>query len=178
MSTSGGVLSLDLAGTIGWAYGTLDDINPTCGCWVLPRKMIEGGRFVALENMLAGAVDTLRPSEIIVEASLSLQALARSSNIRITCQQLTLRGIAHMEAYRANIPISEVTSFDVRRDIIGVGRFKKGEAKDEVMAACRLFGWDVPDHNAADACLTWAWRTRRIRGEPPVAGRLFAQVKQ
>jgi Holliday junction resolvasome RuvABC endonuclease subunit len=177
-SLPGGVLALDLSSMVGWAYGGLDSPAPLFGCWRLPPVGGEGARYATFENELVKAMRERRPGRLVLEAALSLQALAASSNIQVTRQQLTLRGIAYAEAYRASVPICEIDSFTVRQAMIGVGRFPKGQAKIEVIRHCKGRGWNVPDDNSADACLTWAWHTTQLRGGRPVAGRLFAERVQ
>jgi Holliday junction resolvasome RuvABC endonuclease subunit len=171
----GGILALDLSGTVGWAYGAPDDAAPHFGCWHLPYVGGEGGRYAAFENVLAETIASFAPARLVLEAAMSLPALAAASTFKVVCQQLTLRGIAYSEAYRASIPISEIDSYTVRYAMLGTGHFSKGTVKREVVSYCRNRGWKVPDHNAGDACLVWAWHSTQLRGGRPVAGRLFAE---
>jgi Holliday junction resolvasome RuvABC endonuclease subunit len=171
----GGVLALDLSGTVGWAYGAIDAPDPSFGCWHLPRIGGEGARFAAFENELAAAMDRWSPSAVVLEAPLSLQALCGVSTLKVVAQQLTLRGIGYAEAWRASAPISEVSSDMVRLAMLGQSRFKKDTVKTEVVAYCHARGWKVPDHNAGDACLVWAWQCTQMRGGSPVPRRLFQQ---
>jgi hypothetical protein len=43
----------------------------------------------------------------------------------------------------------------VRQHFIGARNLKSAIAKREVFERCRRLGWQVPDHNAADAVATW-----------------------
>jgi hypothetical protein len=170
----GGVLALDLASTVGWAYGVIDAPAPLFGCWKLAWG--EGARYASFENELAAALEEHRPGEIVLEAPMRLAALCGVSTLRVVAQQLTLRGIAFAEAWRASLPPpEEISAEDVRRAMLGQSRFAKDTVKREVVAYCYARGWRVPDHNAGDACLLWAWRTTQLRGGGPVAGRLFAE---
>lgn len=173
--SAGGVLALDLASTVGWAFGHVNDLDPLYGVWRLPHFGGEGGRYVAFENELAAFIERHQPGHVILEAALSLQALAQVSTIAVTRQQLSLRAIAYMEAYRASITITEIDSRSVRLAILGVGSFAKDTVKREVVQYCRRQGWMVPDHNAGDACLTWLWHVGRMRGARPAAGPLFQE---
>jgi Holliday junction resolvasome RuvABC endonuclease subunit len=170
----GGVLALDLSSMVGWAYGQIADPTPRFGCWRLPYEGGEGARFAAFENELIEAMETLKPARLVLEAPLSLQALCGVSTLKVVAQQLTLRGIAYAEAWRASVPIGEISADAVRLAMLGQSRFAKNTVKREVIAYCRARGWRVPDHNAGDACLTWAWETTQLRGGKAVAGRLFA----
>jgi hypothetical protein len=170
----GGVLALDLSGMVGWAYGQIEDRTPAFGCWRLPHEGGEGGRYAAFEDELIAAMETLQPGRLVLEAPMPLGALCGVSTLKVVAQQLTLRGIAYAEAWRASAPISEISADAVRFAMLGQSRFAKGTVKREVLAYCKRQGWKVPDHNAGDACLTWAWETTQLRGGQAVAGRLFA----
>jgi Holliday junction resolvasome RuvABC endonuclease subunit len=174
----GGVLALDLSSNCGVAYGPIDSQRPWFACWRLPRTGGEGARYAAFENELAAAMDAMQPSHIVLEAALSLQALASVSNIAVTRQQLTLRGVAYMEGYRASVAVTEVSSDIVRYAMLGQSHFKKGTVKSEVIRYCRERGIDVWDDNAADAILTFLWHCTQLRGGRAVAGPLFAGALQ
>lgn len=171
---AGGILALDLSSYVGWAYGLTDSATPEFGVWRLPHIGGEGAKYATFENELAAFMLIRQPGSLVLEASLSLQALAGVSTIAVARQQLTLRGIAYSEAYRAAIPISEVSSDIVRLAVLGTSRFPKKQVKYEVVRYCREQGWRVPDHNSADACLVWQWQTMQLRGTRGAAGRLFA----
>lgn len=170
---SGGVLALDLSRSTGWCLGHVGQTVPAFGVWHLPSIGGEGARYAAFENVLAEAMDLWAPAAVVLEAAFSLQALANASNIAVARQQLTLRGFAYSEAWRASATISEIDSFTVRSEVLGRGRFAKETVKREVFQYCRGRGWKVPDHNAGDACLVWLWHTSRLAGLPVVAGPLF-----
>ena len=170
----GGVLALDLSSYVGWAYGLADSNAPAFGVIRLPHIGGEGAKYATFENELAAFISIHQPGSLVLEASLSLQALAGVSTIAVARQQLTLRGIAYSEAYRASIPISEVSSDIVRRDVLGTSRFAPKQVKYEVIRYCRAQGWSVPDHNAGDACCVWQWQIMQLSGTRGVAGRVFA----
>lgn len=159
----GGVLTLDLASVTGWAYGHLSDQSPRFGTWHLPHTGGEGARYAAFENELAAAMDAMQPSHVVLEAALSFQALLGVSNMRVMCQQYTLRGIAYAEAWRASCPISEVSADIVRREILGQAHWPKDQVKRAVVRYCLRLGLRVPDHNAGDAVLTWLWHVGQMR---------------
>jgi Holliday junction resolvasome RuvABC endonuclease subunit len=170
-------MTLDLSSCVGWAYGLTDSNAPRFGVWRLPHIGGEGAKYCAFENELAAAIGVLRPGSLVLEASLSLQALAGVSTIAVARQQLTLRGIAYSEAYRASIPISEVSSDIVRLAVLGTSRFAKNQVKYEVVRYCRSIGLMVPDHNAADAVLVWLWYKGQMNRTSPVAGPLFRSTR-
>lgn len=166
-------MALDLAGTVGWAYGPVSAPAPVFGCWKLPKIGGEGARYAGFENVLIEAMTRMQPGRMVLEAPLPLMA---QSQAKVAQQQYTLRGLAYAEAYRAGIAISEVSADLVRHDLLGRSRFN-GEAKKEVLHYCRQRGWVVPDHNAADACMVWAWYKGQVtrNGAPAPPGLLFAR---
>lgn len=171
--TPGGVLALDLSSSVGWAYGSATDDAPLFGVWHLPKDGGEGGRYAAFENELISFHDLAEPAYCILEAPLSFQALLGVSTMKVMQQQYGLRAFAFAESWRRSVPCSEVSSDIVRDAVLGQSRFKKGKVKAEVMAYCRERGWQVPDDNAADACMVWTWYTDRTNGTRPAAGPLF-----
>lgn len=169
----GGILALDLASVVGWAYGHLRDNAPRWGTWHLLRDEGEGARYASFENELDKAMARLRPSHMVLEATLPLAAM---NHYGAAAQAFALRGIALSEAWRARCSKSEVDVHTVRREVMGMSRVSADIAKREVLRACRERGWKVTDHNAGDACLTWEWYVMRMRGSRPVAGPLWRNV--
>lgn len=171
----GGILTLDLSSNCGWCYAALTANRPDCGVWQLPKWGTDGAKFAAFEDKLVPAMERLQPSHLIIEKSLPFQALIGHSTLDTVNQQLGLRAIAHKEAYRYSASCMEIGADDVRYALLGQTRFAKGTVKGIVLAHCRALGFDVPDHNAADACMVWLWFVGQMRGTRPVAGPLFQQ---
>jgi Holliday junction resolvasome RuvABC endonuclease subunit len=163
------ILALDLAGIVGWAFG--HERPPRFGTWHLPHMGGEGARYASAENEIYAAIVKWQPRHIVIEAHLPLAAM---NNVAAMRQAISLRAVARIEAYRASIPVFEIDSQTVRRDVIGQGRFSKDTAKKEVVGWCRRQGWKVPDHNAGDACVIWEWYRRLIGRHSFAAGVLFA----
>lgn len=170
----GGVLALDLSSHVGVALGGIFSTSPAFCTWHLPKNQGEGARYAAFENELAACIDRLQPARVVLESAMSLQAMAQVSTTAVMRQQITLRGIAYSEAYRASIPISEISADFVRGAMLGQSRFEKGKVKAAVIAYCHGRDWMCLDDNQADACLTWAWHCTQMRGGAPVSGPLFA----
>jgi hypothetical protein len=169
---SGGILALDLARTFGWTYGLIGDPKPHYGSvWL--REPTEDARYLAFDDWMIDAIERMAPAQLVLEAPLPLPA---HTSLMITAQQLTLRGIARMEAWNASIPIFEVDPGTVRADIMGRRYFAKDTVKREVLRHCLRMGWRVPDHNAGDSALLWLWYCRQRLGIRPAAGPLFAGV--
>lgn len=154
----GGLLCLDLASTVGVAYGHPADRLPVFWSFDLLRTEGEGARYASFENELFDILAALKPAAVVLEAPLPLMAQTRAA---ICQQQYTLRGISLSECWRASVPVSEVEVDTVRIEILGTARFRKGQVKAEVVRYCRELGLDLSDHNAGDAVLIWLWR--RVR---------------
>lgn len=145
-----GVLALDVALSVGWAFG-LPGTKPLCGVWTLPSAADPGKRYAALGNELADALMLHQPRLVLMEAP-----LVRQDN----SARLLLGLTAHVEStcWRWDVECREAHSATVRKAVLGRGTFPKGEAKPAVLAFCAAQGWEVPTHDAADACvlLTYA----------------------
>jgi Holliday junction resolvasome RuvABC endonuclease subunit len=157
-----GTLTLDLGGRVGWAYGLLEHSAPEFGSWRLEGS--EGQRYASLENELMRFCCGYLPREIVLEAPMPVAAM---NNDFAAGQQLGLRAIAFSEGYRQRIPVTEVDCLTVRSLVLGWSRYRRGEVKEVVFAYCRDCGWEVPDHNAADAVMIWLWKRFREHGTPP-----------
>lgn len=154
------ILALDLARDCGWCL-----IRPqsngivACGTWVLPHIGGEGARFASFENELANAITFHQPTHLCVEAPLPLEA---QNSRAVAFQQFGLRAFAASEAYRASIPYHEQDVYTVRREVLGTGRFAKGQVKHVVFKWAKGQGFNPPDHNAADACVLGVFYARRL----------------
>ena len=152
---TGGILALDLSTRCGWAYGARDADKPQFGTWILPTLGSGLGRVLAaFENQLLDAIAVHAPSLVIVEAPLPPSGQTATTTMEL---QLGLNGMAAASAYRHETDFKQAAASSVRLEVIGTGRFARGQAKAQVMAYCRSIGWDVPDDNAADAALLWRY---------------------
>lgn len=152
---AGGVLFLDLAAQVGWAYGREGDSPPLVGAWQLPVAAADPGRFFALfNNALLDALTIHDPEYIGVEAR--LPAIAQKSEAAAV-NAIGLWAILAETAWRWERRLVQRSSGTIRSAVIGRGRFGKGEAKDAVEAWCVSQGWNIPNHNARDAAVGWAY---------------------
>ncbi len=165
----GGILSLDLSGVVGWAYGTVDDADPLTGAWVLPGGAARiGQRYAAYENELIDAIARHRPSLVVMEAPMRLHA-QMGRNEAAARQQFGLAAYTEGECYRARVELAEADVDHVRKVVLGRSRWpNRSQVKPAIVAWCQSMGWSVPDHNAADACLLWtfACQQQRSRARP------------
>jgi len=82
-----------------------------------------------------------------------------------------LCGIVHCKNIRLELaPISTW-----RKHFLGRGNYPGKTAKDLALRRCALFGWDAPDHNAAEAAGIWDWAGATFMGKIPEALHLFGE---
>jgi hypothetical protein len=173
----GGTLCLDLARTTGAAYGTLDCFAPWFEDWHMPSVGGEGARFAALENEIVAAFERFHPCRLVLEAPIPLPAM---NNRAAAWQQLGMRAIVRCIAYREAVAVTEVSATLVRSELLGFASApgKPNAVKSHVLHFCRRKGWDVPSHNAGDACMLWEWQRRRLAGERPVQPAFLPQIPE
>jgi Holliday junction resolvasome RuvABC endonuclease subunit len=158
---SGGILALDLSGIVGWCLGpvTTEKVVPLCGAWMLPRVGGLGALLASFENELIQAISFHQPAHVVMEAPLPAQGQASTM---VAMQQFGLAAMAEASCWRNDVRLHQIAASTVRKAVMGTGRFKAGTAKAEVMRFCVAQGWPVPDHNSADACLTWKYAAMRL----------------
>ncbi len=152
------VLTLDLATRTGWCEGHLGDV-PRFGVLRLSDATI-AGRCCALEDWLWARLEGPDPpKEVIFEAP-----LPRTDSLGINAGRLGMGLVTIVECacFRRGVDCFESSVATTRKEIIGRGTFKKGEAKLAVHNWCQENGWDPPDDNAADALVLW-FHTLRVR---------------
>ncbi|MBR0682763.1 hypothetical protein GXW74_19885 [Roseomonas eburnea] len=144
---AGGVLALDLATRLGWAFGA-PGRRAQCGVVHLVGRE-PGAVFAACVDAVADLLDLHQPSRIVAEAPLPVQAQTHG---RTAEHQFGLHAVLLLLAYRRSLPASLVRADVARRSVLGRARFGgRSEAKEAVMAWCRGNGFDPADDNAADA---------------------------
>lgn len=158
----GGLLTLDLSGTVGVAYGHKGDERPWSTSWRLSRGSDLAPRFGGFENELVAALDLYRPRRVVMEAPLPSN---RQASTFVARQQFGLAAITELNCWRAGVDCRETSCDAVRLAVLGRCRFAGGteEAKRTVMTWCRAQGWNPVDHNAGDSLVLWAYSTGRVR---------------
>lgn len=170
-------MALDLSRQVGVAYGPLSEERPSFATWRLftdeeedtpfapkkaPEPDFEGLRFLRFEDRLIDALDYYQPTDVIIEATLTLQALARYSSEEIADQQKGLRALAVTCATRFSCAKTEVDARNVRKEVLALPwNTTRDVAKRAAMNWCRLHGMKVIDDNQADACALWFWHKQR-----------------
>lgn len=153
MSKAGGVLALDLATRIGWAYGPDGAELPRCGVWQLPNASLsEGGYFAAAENEFCDALTVHRPRLVVFEAPLFVGQHLSTQAMNLL---VGLKAVIQCNAWRHDVECRPVASSTARANVLGTARFPKGEAKSHVIAWVESRGITVATHDAADAVVLW-----------------------
>lgn len=149
--TRGGILTLDLARVTGWAYGPAGAPRPqTFGAWDLgPATIGHGVVLAGLADHLGDAFKLMRPSLVVMEAPLPPQAQTSANTARLL---LGYCAVVELLCYRWDLDVREAKAQDVRRAIIGRAN---GLDKKAIVAWCRNRGYQITDHNTADAVVLW-----------------------
>ena len=146
----GGILTLDLATTSGWAYGHASArlTRPAAfGAWNL-GKGTSPARWAALADQLGEHMSLLQPSLVVFEAPLPPQAQTQANIARLLWGLCT---VAELICHRRSIECREQSAVQPRKTLIGKAR----PDKDEIVHWCRGRGLEITDHNAADAVVLW-----------------------
>lgn len=156
-------LALDLATQTGFCFGPADTGEvPTLGHVRLPKTGEDVGRFlIAWEEWLTAMVAKVEPTLLLFEAPI----LAGSATPHVTRKLHALAGVTEMVAIRAGVECCELYPVTVKKALTGSGRADK----DEMIAACRAYGFDPQNADEADAFGLWL-AALRIR-HPAQAGR-------
>lgn len=160
---TGGVLFLDLSTETGWAYGLPGSGQPHWGVWKLPDTFDLGRRMCAFENVLLEFFDKYRPSLVSIEAPLPANQQSNASTAEIL---IGLAIVTEMCAYRWKIKFARRSSHTVRSAVIGRSRItqdekrQRGSVKKTIVEPwIAAMGWVIPNHNARDAAIGWAYET-------------------
>jgi len=167
----GGILCLDLGGNAtGWAYGHIGDAAPSWGVWRPERRAGEldisrGQKGNTLETALDQIIEERRPSRIFYEAPLAADQQGNADTAFIL---IGLAMVVETTADRWGIPLRSRSSDTYRSAVIGRSRLtdaeKRTRPKPTVKTAIvapwiESMGWNIPENNAADAAVIWAYET-------------------
>lgn len=172
------ILALDLATHVGWCVDGPEVVPPRAGAFKLRGGGTElGVAGLAFSEWLAEMVATWRPDAIAFEAPL-MGGPGVVFNGRTARLLIGLAFVTEVVAASYATRCFEEHVQSVRRHFLGQGRPK--DPKRATVERCRLLGWEVPDHNAADAAALWAFakarldRTFRLEATTPMFGRASA----
>ena len=147
---SGGILSLDVASSSGWAYGGPGEV-PQHGSFLLPSTGEDLGRYgVEFLQWLTAKLVELQPREVVFEAPI----LPRQTNLNTTRKLHGLALLVEVACALKGVPCSEIGNSEWRRQFLGPyypPKACRDELKRAVIAACRNMGWNPRGDDDADA---------------------------
>ncbi len=165
-SAAGQVLALDLASTCGFAVGGFGT-RPRFGSVVLRGDEVVH-RMAALREWLDEQDGFAGITAVVLEAAIIGDHRSMAAAEILTSLQATAR----LWAYDLQVPLLTVASATARKQVLGTGRFPKGEAKAHVLAWARREGFDTASLDAADALCLWRAVEMATLGLPPAAAPL------
>lgn len=161
--TQGGVLFLDLGLQTGWVYGLPGDPVPEWGFWELPEGTY-AQRFNAFVNVLEDAIRLRKPKLIGIEEMIP-QKHNKHHIARITGG---LHALADLVCLWEDVPSKRIHELTLRSAVCGRSRLTtlektirpKVTVKSEIVLPwIQSKGWEITNHNAADAAVGWAYLT-------------------
>jgi hypothetical protein len=151
------VMAVDLSSHCGWASGKPGS-TPRFGVWELPSIADAGRQAGAFADVFADAITVHKPRLVILEVDINLH---RHNPAGTAEQQIGMAYLAGLICWRREVTMKRATASDARSAVLGRARWpEKGDAKAAVLAWCRQQGWDVLNHNAADALVLWQFACR------------------
>jgi hypothetical protein len=155
------ILALDIATRMGWALGAPGTVPSTGSVTFGSNDASNGARF---HHAAQWAVKMFNENDVdilTIEDQLSPQAFKHRQAAKLL---YGFPAVIKERAYERGIYDVERSVADVRGLFIRRRHLKSADAKAAVMRRCRQLGWDVCDHNAADACALWAYECSLLKG--------------
>lgn len=170
------IVALDIASVTGCAVGS-PGRAPKAWSVDLGKGRSEDARFSKALVLTHDLIERYRPDLIAVEAAIGGKFASAFLIGVVAC----VRGVAA----NRGVPVRSFTSASVRRHFLGRALAKRDfptlkpaaatkAIKGEVIARCRLLGWDVPDADSADAAALWDFACATAGHQTAPSGGLFA----
>ena len=177
---TGGILALDLATRLGWAYAGPAALSswpltameaaampspPAVSGWFrLPKTGPDVGWFLdAYHDFLTNSLDLHLPALVVFEAPWVGPNTAQDTARKL----LSLAGHTEFVCRRRRLDYREANNATVRKHFIGKGRGDRATLKRLTIDACKARGWSPENDDEADALglLDYAvacWRPGRV----------------
>jgi crossover junction endodeoxyribonuclease RuvC len=140
-----GILGLDLATVTGWALARPGHRHLSGVHRIAPPNTAIGYFLLAFEEWLIGQIEVLQPNAVVFEAPI---LTGGETSIETARKLMCLAGFTEATAIRKKIPIvKEVNNQQLKVFWAGTGR----ASKEQMVEAARARGYDVSNHNEADA---------------------------
>lgn len=151
------MLALDLASQTGFCCGHPSTDVPEFG----EIKFAGGddiGRFAtSFEDWLSEMISSRGVSVVVFEAPI----LPGKTQLKTLIKLYGLAFETERICKRLNVRCRQGYASSVRAAIAGNGR----ASKEDIVSLCRRYGWRVQSHDAADACLLWAYAVTKLAPE-------------
>lgn len=148
MSDGEALLSLDLAGQLGWAAFREGWSGAKFGTVKLPDVgKNEGLYFDRYASWLEGIVLKLNPCRVIYEKPWH----GPNTHQTTAAKLYGLAAMTQRTCHQLEAPYCFELVSVVRQHFIGKSRLPRGQAKAAVMAQCKLIGWHPQTQDEADA---------------------------
>lgn len=151
------LMALDLSKSTGWAFAR-GWSTPSFGVKEFPRNRgdyeVPLGTVLRLfREWLLDMIALHRPDKLLYEAPI----ISGGGDLYKHMVLLGMAAMTECVCDEAGIDCYQESSATIRKHFIGVGRGKSADLKDAVGYRCRQLGWQVSDHNAADALAALAY---------------------
>jgi hypothetical protein len=157
----GRVLALDLATVTGFAYGFPGSIPQFGDIRFNKPGGSHAAAYRAFRYWLEQFVSAYPTDLIVFESAAVPSHMLGRTNVKTT---KFLFGLSeHLEEWCYDrIELREATVSQVRCHFIG-SNMKSAEAEPETITKCKFLGWDVENHDQADACALWDYQCGWLR---------------
>lgn len=153
------LLALDLSSVAtGFAFGDESCGAPKTGVWRLPGAAddVFDRTLSVLGESIVSLCRVIKAKWVAIEAPIIAYGSEKNRSAHTAATMLLLTGVARGAAYTATKRnASLVASSTVRKHFVGQGF--PDNPKQAVLARCRLLGWQVEQHDAADAAALFAY---------------------
>ena len=173
------IVALDIATRTGVAVG-IPGSAPLCSSEDLGKGLTEDERFSKVLALTDRLIRTHKPDLMAVEAAIG----GPKANQYLIGLVACVRGCAA----NRRVPVKSYHLGSIRKHFLGKDlvvrdfpgmdrRAAKAAIKETVLKRCRLLGWDVPDHDAADAAALFDFACAMAGHSTRPSGELFEWVQ-
>jgi hypothetical protein len=153
------LLALDLSSVAtGFAFGDGSYTAPKVGVWRLPGAAddVFDRTLSVLGESILQLCRVIKATRVAIEAPIIAYGSQKNRSAHTAATMLLLTGVARGAAYTATKRNAAlVASSTVRKHFVGHGF--PDNPKKAVMDRCRLLGWQIDSHDAADAAALFAY---------------------
>lgn len=151
------ILTLDIASTMGWAYGEPGAVPRAGTVRFAPPASANGVVGCGAMRWLSDFMKLNRVGAVYYEAPFDPRVMGNKTNFKTTRMLVGLPFLFDTLLEAKGISrVREVAVADARKHFLGRG-VKGDEGKKLVQARCRQLGWSFDSPDAADALAVWSF---------------------